>query len=407
MALVDPTALTWAQNAGAVHTARMMRLASGGSVRGDSALGNNLSGRSGVCWRATGNSMGCAQIGGGSMSLNFNPGLAYVAGTEALSQGGYWIANDANISIGPFATAHATLNRIDLVYLQVRDSFYSTAFNDARVLIQTGVAGAGVPAITGNPPNTLIIAQVTVRAGATSILQSDVLYVAPILTAPGGIAPLWASHATIAGNIDGEFSFYNKLLRRWDAAAAAWRAYGIPYVATDTDHTNPDTNQPHYNTTLGQFMRWTGSAWAQWAPNILRFAAVKSATQIIATNAWTPISFNVEQKDTGNGHSTVTNNTRYTAPRTGSWEFVVGGQFSDDTGDRGFALRVNGAAPYELGTVTLGPATSAGGVSWSGRTSAQLELIAGDYVEAVCWQNASNSITLEHSRFEAKFLGSD
>jgi hypothetical protein len=406
MTIVVP--LTWAQNAGAVHTSQMMRLASGGAVRADSGLANNLSGRSGVAWRAGLNGMGCGQVGGGTMSLNFNPGLAYIAGTENIAQGGYWVANDANISLGPFAAAHATLNRIDLVYLQVRDSFYSGANNDARVLIQQGTPGAGVPAIAGNPPNTLIITQVTIRAGATSILQSDVLYVAPILTAPGGIAPLWSAHSTLAGNIDGEFSYFNRLLRRWDAAAAVWRAYGIPYVATDTDHVNPETNQPHYNTTLGQFTRWTGSVWALWQPNMIRFHAIKLTPVSIATNVWTVVTFPTEEKDTGSGHSTSSNTGRYTAPRTGTYEFASGCQWQDATGDRGMGYRKNGATPYHDATDTIYPATIAGSQegAYAGRTS-MIELVAGDFVELVVWQNTGAGLTLDNASFSAKLLGTD
>jgi hypothetical protein len=405
VALVNP--LTWGQNTGAVNTAQMMRLASGGAIRGDSTLGANLSGRSGVCWRAAGNSMGCAQIGGGTMSLNFNPGLAYVAGTEALSQGGYWVANDANISMGPFATAHATLNRIDLVYIQIRDAFYSTTFNDARVLIQTGVAGAGVPVITGNPPNTLVIAQVTVRAGATSILQSDVLYVAPILTSPGGIAPLWAAHAAVAGNIEGEFSFYNKLLRRWDAAATLWRTYGIPYVANpSTDVINPETNQLAFNTSTRQFNRWTGSAWSLHQPNTIKFFGRQNGAASFGSGAFANIALNLEIKDSGNGHSNVTNPERYVAPRDGCYMVhgTTGWSSGAPTASRGTGYSKNNVS--QASDQVFLPVTPGGAMYCPGSTML-LDMNAGDYVTLQGYQNTGGAITITDSKLSVIYLGDD
>jgi hypothetical protein len=123
MALVSPAA--WAQNVGATNSAQVMRLADGGAAKGHGSLASLLTGRGGILQRAPGNNMLLSQVGGGNMTVNMEPGVCYVPGTENIAQGGYWIVNDATLNVSGFAAAHASLNRTDTVYIKMNDSIYS------------------------------------------------------------------------------------------------------------------------------------------------------------------------------------------------------------------------------------------------------------------------------------------
>lgn len=114
------------------------------------------------------------QNGTPNMSVNVATGMAFVRGTEdATNQGMYWVENEAsqNVSIG---AAHATLNRIDLVVIRIRDNAYSTGpSNDATIFVVAGTP-ASSPSAPSAPPNSFILAEVTVGAAVTSIVTANI-----------------------------------------------------------------------------------------------------------------------------------------------------------------------------------------------------------------------------------------
>jgi len=404
MAITSPVA--WMQNSGLTNTASMMRLADGGSAKGSGALAGLLSGRGGVVRRASGYNLLLSQVGGGNMTVNIEPGLVYVPGTEQLLQGGYWVVNDASLNVGPFTAAHATLNRTDTVYVKVNDSVYSGALNSAQVLIQNGTAGGAAGDISAIP-NAFMLGQVTVRAGATSIITSDILNNARIFASPGGVTPTRNDESNEAGCYPSELSVYQSNLRLWDSTNSLWRSLGIPKVSSSSLVWNPQANDVAFLTTGTQFNRYTGSVWQLWQPNTIRFYGEQSGGATIGSGNWTGVALAIERKDTANGHSTVSNTSRYVLPRTGSYRAYGGARWSaSSTGSRGAAIRKNGVADFVTGSDTVIPATPGGQTAICTRTI-QIDGVAGDYLELVAWQNTGGNLTLDVSTLGVEFLGED
>jgi hypothetical protein len=89
-------------------------------------------------------------------------------------------AADMTVRVGngnadvPFAAAHATLPRNDIVVLRVYDnSVDSTGQNGPVIQVVQGVAGS-TPADPPIPLTALPLARVRIRAGATNVLDSDI-----------------------------------------------------------------------------------------------------------------------------------------------------------------------------------------------------------------------------------------
>jgi len=153
----------WLQNAGTVHTATQMRNYIGALIAGTNGSGSSLIPRCGV-HRDLGNQLGVGATGSPSMAVTVDTGVAWVPGTESATQGPYGVFNDAQVTLS-ITTAHATLPRIDIVQIRVRDSFYSGVSNDA---------------------NALVLAEVLVGAGVTTIVGGNITSKRKWLTATGG-----------------------------------------------------------------------------------------------------------------------------------------------------------------------------------------------------------------------------
>jgi hypothetical protein len=403
MPLVTP--VSWMQNVGAVNSAQVMRIADGGSAKGSAAFGaNSIAGRGGILRRGAGLNLEGKQNGGGAMTILVEPGVAYVPGSEAVMQGGYWVAYDSTSTIGPFTTAHATLNRTDVVYLKVSDSIYSGASNTADILIQPGTAGGAKGSLTGIN-NALLLCEVTVRAGASTILTSDINNNGRFFAAPGGVQAVRADEGLEAGLHALDLSLFGANLRYWDPAPGVWRTMGMYSVASLGTIWNPVAEQLHFLSTTRMFNRWTGSAWQEWYQNNMRFYGSHTATLGIGSGSWTAIPLNVETKDTANGHSTSSNTSRYTFQRTGTYEIAgATGWAANAAGSRGCAYRTNGVGSFDTGTETLLPATPGGSHVQPGRT-VQKEYVAGDYVELMGWQNTGSTVNEAGSTLAIKFLG--
>lgn len=104
------------------------------------------------------------------LTATVTPGQAILQ-SPTFAQGGYAFISDGNVGL-TIANRHASLTRIDTVYLMVRDNVVdSSGAEDGRVLYQAGTAGSGVPpTITGH---MLKIADITVPPGAGLITVTD------------------------------------------------------------------------------------------------------------------------------------------------------------------------------------------------------------------------------------------
>lgn len=107
-----------------------------------------------------------------AMSVSIASGWGVVIGTTQALMGAYQFTNDA-ATTATIATADATNPRIDLICITVRDAYYTGANNDVIVNVITGTP-AGSPSVPATPANSLALAQVSVAANASSILNANI-----------------------------------------------------------------------------------------------------------------------------------------------------------------------------------------------------------------------------------------
>jgi hypothetical protein len=176
-------------------------------------------------------------------TINTSAGVAVVA---YASQGVYKAAFPSSTSPGALTAAHATLDRIDLVYLRVWDnSVDASGLNKADIVYLAGTPAASPVAPT--PAGTQIympLATITVPhtgAGSPSVSTS----VRPFTVAPGGILP---STATPTGLYVGQYWDDGTNLRRWNGST--WDTYvkapGASTAWTPTWSTSTGSHLPSY-----------------------------------------------------------------------------------------------------------------------------------------------------------------
>lgn len=174
----------WLQNAGTVHTAAQMRNYVGALIAGTNGSADAQIAYGGVNW-AVGRRLFVTQTGSPSMAVLVLPGAAWIPGTESATQGLYGVVNDGNVTLS-ITTAHATLPRIDIVQIRVRDSFYSGVSNDALVDVKAGTPNSS-PVAPAADANALVLAEVLVGAGVTTIVDANITSKHRWLAAVGGV----------------------------------------------------------------------------------------------------------------------------------------------------------------------------------------------------------------------------
>lgn len=146
---------------------------------------------------------------------------------------------------------------------------------------------------------------------------------------------------------------------------------------------------------------WTS---ALWNANILnglgylfspvRFKGYSATTQTIGSSVTsTVLTLDTEIVDSDNGHSTVTNTSRYTCQTAGlfyvSGSCTIGPTTGSTTGTRTIQIFLNGAG-------VTGSAVQAAPSPLNGTgvfTSTTVQMSVGDYVEIAFWQNSGSSQT--------------
>jgi hypothetical protein len=126
------------------------------------------------------------------------------------------------------------------------------------------------------------------------------------------------------------------------------------------------------------------------------FRGHQSAAQAVASNTYVAMSLDVTDVDTDNGHSNVTNNTRYTCQVPG-WYLAEGYvALVNNTGAQSIlfvmlALNSTGGTPNTVPGLQqrlIKGANSFTAASGSG----MLKMAAGDYLEVWTWQDSGSSI---------------
>lgn len=186
------------------------------------------------------------QTGTPSLSVQVAAGAAVINGDDSTRQGAYLVENDGPLTVGPVATPHATLPRIDRVVLRVYDQEGTgtggggAASDEPALEIITGTP-ASTPSPPAEPPTAVTLALVTVGASASSITNASIadartvfrLAATPILTADLGAgavtAAILADNAVLEAKIAGGAITRSKITPLSNAAislAGAWSATG-------------------------------------------------------------------------------------------------------------------------------------------------------------------------------------
>jgi hypothetical protein len=168
------------------------------------------------------------------MTVKISRGLGIIGGGEANTQGAYVISNDADISPITIGASHATLQRVDIIYITAKDAIYSGALNEVNHGIIVGVnntVGSAVPNTGALPASVEELAYVTVDPGVTSITQAKITDRRRFLRGPGGIA-LTRSFQQVEWGVDyGDVRYWNGRLEGWNAeATTGWRPLGVDNV---------------------------------------------------------------------------------------------------------------------------------------------------------------------------------
>lgn len=148
------------------------------------------------------------------------------AGVAAVAFTGQGVYRGYTPSTASFtvATAHASLQRLDLVYLRIWDNAVdASGLVKADVVYLAGTAGSGV---LPTPSGTVIyipLAQITVPAGSTTPSTADLR---PAAVGPGGIAPVPSANLATNGLYIGHtrYNLVRGQIETWNGSA--WVAQG-------------------------------------------------------------------------------------------------------------------------------------------------------------------------------------
>jgi hypothetical protein len=150
----------------------------------------------------------------------------------------------------------------------------------------------------------------------------------------------------------------------------------------------------------------TGMKWATAGSAFNGASVYKTATQAIAHNTATTITFNAESYDTNTYHDNVTNNSRLTVPSTGYYLVNALVQYDgNSTGYRDIILLKNGSQVTYFARGA--DATTTGyGPMWITR---YVYLAANDYLTLTTYQTSGISLNLQSgdttNYFQIQYLG--
>lgn len=256
----------------------------------------------------------------GGLQIAMSACAGLVANTFATDGGDYRFSNPSSSTV-TCAAASPTQNRIDLVGFQIKDNFYdASGLNQVAPAIVQGTNSAGVPTAPAVPAGFIPVVEVLINALATTptSMTSRVVRTAPEGT-PLLVSTLAERNAlgTVAEGVMVDRTDRD-WLERYDGAA--WRVLGqvTGSSAADlsTNVTNGFTGQLAYRTDTHRLNRFVGSAFG----NIMGVAQMYSnSVQSVPNTTPTAMAFDLETYDEYNGHSNVTNNTRYTPPVAGTY----------------------------------------------------------------------------------------
>jgi hypothetical protein len=186
-------------------------------------------------------------------TINCSAGVAAVAYS---GQGVYRVALPSSVSPGTYTAPHATLNRVDLVYLRVWDnSVDASGLNKGDVVYLAGTPSSTPVAPT--PAGTQIympLATITVLSVSNGSTASVSTAVRPNTVAPGGILPTASAPSSpyIGQYYDNGTDLFRWNGSSWDTyqkVPGAWTSYTPVWTAATT---NPN---PGNGTLIGRYQK--------------------------------------------------------------------------------------------------------------------------------------------------------
>lgn len=349
-------------------------------------------------------------VPGGALSVNVSIGhLVLAAGTN---KGAYLVTNDSAYNIA-LATADVTNSRIDLIYALVEDTSNGGATDAVTIDKVTGTP-AGSPVAPSLPAGAYEVGRVTVTAGLATVATGNITD-SRTFTAPLGAALLLPSaskpsHPTVAQPI---WETDTHAHRRFDGLA--WRRAGFaddvtyanrPTRATPGDRIiDPTTGVEWVYRKIGGVGYWT-------PPNGTGVGAFRSSSGPSVTNAtYTPLTWNTEDLDLLDAHSTVSNTSRYTPLIPGWYEFSGGFSFENNiTGHRISRWAKNGTLQPASASIHMAN-TGSVACSFPARPYAIYLNGSTDYAEMEVYQNSGGTRTCNtgapegHIYMLVKYLG--
>lgn len=134
-----------------------------------------------------GNPLGVSAAGG--MNLSIAAGICAVQGTSATDQGAYLVVLDATPTL-TVAASNPSLPRIDSVCVTVTDLGSSSSSAVVQIITGTPAASPSAPSL---PANSLLLCNVAVGAGVSSITSGNLTDSRSYLAAAGGVQPVTSS----------------------------------------------------------------------------------------------------------------------------------------------------------------------------------------------------------------------
>lgn len=135
-----------------------------------------------------------------NMTVNVAAGICYVQNKDLANYGAYTLVNDSPITL-TIAASSGTQFRRDTVVVQVLDAETLGVVNSASAVVVQGpyAATAGGTSRGTIPPNSIILADIAVDAGVTSIPGGKISDARQYQVAAGGILP--ATAATVPDHL--------------------------------------------------------------------------------------------------------------------------------------------------------------------------------------------------------------
>lgn len=287
---------------------------------------------------------------GANMSVDVAAGACVIQGDDVAGQGKYKCVNDAGAFNVTVPAAPASGTRVHRVVARIKDKLHSGSWTTyewtAELLADTG---SGTPAL---PNSAISLARVSVTAGQVSVLTANITD-----------------------------DRVNALLNSSRPLLVSSNAGRPP---------NPQQAEEWWRTDLNAWEFWSGTNFLLDQPipaAILR----QSVTQSFTTATLAPLTFDTEDYDSHNGHSTSSNTSRYVIPTGwgGIWRVAANVVWAASTGgSRETRISVNGTNRTMVGRYQPGNSS----VCTVSGTSL-ISVSAGDYVELNCQQDSGSSLS--------------